>query len=603
MKEKEKQRRRMKKWILILFSCCLCLLPTIKGKAASSLQVFCNGKKIDLSKTTTKLENGIALLPYQEVFEKSNLGIQVKYHSKKKTISFFFQSDEIIVTVGKKQALVNGKKTNMPLAAKSVTIPKTKKKTILVPSRFIAQTLGFDYTYSSKKGSISIQNKKGMKLKCNGKTFYDNNKQIEIFINNQKITSNMPALVWEGQLLLPANRVFSSVLKADYQYDKGKKIVTLKQNGKIVRCKYQLIKKAETGQSYIMIPGKNAAEGLGYIFSWDAKKRVVQIKEKEEQPEKTEEETGTDEEETEIAYSLKFPLPDGVSFTDLKQQEQYHKRMFVITIPGKQKAFYEQEEPQQQDSNIEKVQIKETTGGNTEISITTKKIQAMEWEERAGQVYLNFKNPKEVYEHVVVLDAGHGGSDSGAVGNGVVEKDTTLKIVQQVDKLLKKEPQLEKEKQLKVYFTRMTDVQEKITAGSTGVSTSTNSLKARYTFANELGADLFLSVHINAAGSTSAKGTETYYCSSNTNKNKDGLTSKQLAQVAYEKLCAAVGSGKRGVKAANFSVIKNTKMPAALLEVGFLSNKQDASILKDQSKIEKIGKAIYDTMIEVTVNR
>ena len=135
-----------------------------------------------------------------------------------------------------------------------------------------------------------------------------------------------------------------------------------------------------------------------------------------------------------------------------------------------------------------------------------------------------------------------------------------------------------------------------MTSGSNGLNTST-SLHARTDLANEVDADLFISVHINSAGNTTARGTEVYYSSNNNKKNSGGLSASKLAQMAYDNVVKAVGSSKRGVKTANFYVIRYTNMPAILIETAFISNKQDAEILKSDKKIDQIGKSIYDTVV------
>lgn len=96
-----------------------------------------------------------------------------------------------------------------------------------------------------------------------------------------------------------------------------------------------------------------------------------------------------------------------------------------------------------------------------------------------------------MFYHVVVVDAGHGGKDSGAVGNGYSEKNMTLKIVQSI------KSNFDKNSSYKVYYTRLSDWYP--------------SLSYRYKMANEVSADRFLSVHINSSDSSSSKGTETLY--------------------------------------------------------------------------------------------
>lgn len=154
----------------------------------------------------------------------------------------------------------------------------------------------------------------------------------------------------------------------------------------------------------------------------------------------------------------------------------------------------------------------------------------------------------------IYLDAGHGGSDPGAVGNGVKEKDLTLKIAKKVEALLK----------------NYQDVQTKMSrTGDTYPS-----LSDRTNEANKWGADYFLSLHINAGGGT---GYEDFVFTG---------SSKSIAyqNIIHAEIIKSIGKMKnRGKKQANYQVLRNTKMPALLTECGFIDNASDAALLKQES--------------------
>ncbi|NQX44753.1 N-acetylmuramoyl-L-alanine amidase [Paenibacillus tritici] len=152
---------------------------------------------------------------------------------------------------------------------------------------------------------------------------------------------------------------------------------------------------------------------------------------------------------------------------------------------------------------------------------------------------------------LVVLDAGHGAKDSGAVGvTGKYEKNFNLAVILKAAELLKQENKID------VVLTRSDD--------------TFLELKDRAAMANNLKADLFISVHANSSGSSAASGTETYY---------QREASKALANVMHKYLVEATGLSNRGVRYGNFHVIRETKMPAVLLEVGYLSNRKDEALL------------------------
>jgi N-acetylmuramoyl-L-alanine amidase len=164
----------------------------------------------------------------------------------------------------------------------------------------------------------------------------------------------------------------------------------------------------------------------------------------------------------------------------------------------------------------------------------------------------------DVYD--VVIDPGHGGSDPGA--KSVLnkwEKEFNLSVG------LKMKALLEKENKIRVHFTRTGDTYP--------------SLDDRIKFAENLKADLFLSIHANSGGST-ASGAETYYYRDN---------SKAFANIMHKHLIAGTGIKDRGVKKEAYKVIKQTTMPAVLVEAGFLSNTSDAKILFDDAAQSRIA--------------
>jgi N-acetylmuramoyl-L-alanine amidase/PKD repeat protein len=166
----------------------------------------------------------------------------------------------------------------------------------------------------------------------------------------------------------------------------------------------------------------------------------------------------------------------------------------------------------------------------------------------------------------VFLDAGHGGSDPGAVWYGFQEKVANLDITLRVKSKLEANG-------FSVVMTRAGD--------------SSKSLDERVAMANSSGADLFVSIHNNASISPYAHGTETYWCA-------NGVSgSSQLASLIQSNVVSSTGRANRGVKTANFRVIKYTTMPAALVEGVFMSNQTESDLLKTAEFREKMADGIY----------
>jgi N-acetylmuramoyl-L-alanine amidase len=157
---------------------------------------------------------------------------------------------------------------------------------------------------------------------------------------------------------------------------------------------------------------------------------------------------------------------------------------------------------------------------------------------------------------VIVLDPGHGGHDPGAVGvTGLREKDVVLDVALRAAKQLRA-------KGAKVVMTRDTDVFIPLTQ--------------RVAIAEAAGANVFVSVHANAYPSAQIGGTETYYYGY---KASSGA-SRDLATHIQRRLVGSLGLRDIGVKDANFLVIRQTSMPSTLLELGFLSNAHEESLMR-----------------------
>ncbi|MCA9543755.1 MAG: N-acetylmuramoyl-L-alanine amidase [Myxococcales bacterium] len=168
-------------------------------------------------------------------------------------------------------------------------------------------------------------------------------------------------------------------------------------------------------------------------------------------------------------------------------------------------------------------------------------------------------------QDLVVLDAGHGGRDPGAVGCGREEADHVLDVVRRMAPLLETAG-------LRVALTRSDD---------TFVE-----LRARAAFANDRGARVFVAVHANSNAGAPATGTETWIA------NGAGATTRNLGAALQRELVAAWGLRDRGVKNGNFTVITATAMPAALTEIGFINNcDRDSAIIGDPNQRQVIARA------------
>jgi N-acetylmuramoyl-L-alanine amidase len=218
----------------------------------------------------------------------------------------------------------------------------------------------------------------------------------------------------------------------------------------------------------------------------------------------------------------------------------------------------------------------------------------------------------------IVLDAGHGGHDSGATGpTGLMEKDLVLDVTRRVAKLV------EARLGLKVLLTRDSD--------------NFVTLRDRTSYANRQHADLFVSIHANAHREAAADGVETYFLSSEATDStarqvaalENGVVqleqpngrgagqadivkailwdlaqsefqveSSRLAEVVHDSMTQTLRISNRGVKQAGFYVLGGAAMPAILLEIGFVTNPREERKLKDTKYRDEIARAIFSGLAE-----
>jgi len=185
---------------------------------------------------------------------------------------------------------------------------------------------------------------------------------------------------------------------------------------------------------------------------------------------------------------------------------------------------------------------------------------------------------KSRQDNLVVIDPGHGGKDTGARGSQVDEKELNLQVALMVGDILK-------ENGVDVEYTRDGD--------------STVDLEKRSEIANDLNAGLFVSIHHNSTTTSDKAGTETYFYAPPENPTlfmqKDER--QKLASEIHKRLIKNLRRTDRGVKQANFSVLRNTQMPSVLAEICFISNPEEQNLAMKKTFQELAAQAIADGIL------
>ncbi|WP_411349846.1 N-acetylmuramoyl-L-alanine amidase [Paenibacillus sp. WLX2291] len=433
--------------------------------------------------------------------------------------------------------------------------------------------------------------------------------QTTIILNDQTLTGAKDVMTVNGSTMVPV-RVISENLGYQVIWNKSNQQVTVSNgasrlamtigintadssNGKVTLDQPSFI---QSGVTYV--PLRFVSEQMGLDVQWDNASKTVSLQSNmSSMPGMNDDGDTTDD-----GAATATPQVDAVSFSDnrllisanavikLQSSVLTNPNRIVIDLPGAtfsdkflQGKVLEQGDVQTlavPNSTVVKqirYSIYSTTPAQVRLVIDLHQSQSFTTYAQGNLIFVDLNtssNTKPIGTNgkkVVVIDPGHGDTDSGGVGiTGVLEKDVVLKVGNKVAALLKKESQID------LIMTRTDD--------------TFIPLDNRVKIAEQANADVFLSIHGNAAPNINASGTETFYA--------DTARSKKLSDIIQKHVLEATGFKDRGSKQANYVVIRKTTMPAALLEIGFLTNKTEESIIVQDDFQNKVAQAIVDGLKE-----
>ncbi len=276
-----------------------------------------------------------------------------------------------------------------------------------------------------------------------------------------------------------------------------------------------------------------------------------------------------------------IPKPAGLTLSMISDEDDYFDNEFVLRLNGDYTSSINSSSIINNASRVNDIRVRLNSSNETEIIFKTSKLQGYQYTMNDSNIYVKVGNPRDIYPNIVVLDPGHGGGATGAEYFKTKEKDLNYKILYTLGKKYFNQDT----SKLKVYYTRISDVDM--------------TLSNRAAFADNYGADLFVSLHMNASLSRNVVGTEVYYSSNNNSPNRAGLTSKILADTFVDRISSKLGTKNRGSRSERYTVVYKNTVPAVLIELGFLSTESDFAKLSDPSFQENAAKIIYETLLEV----
>lgn len=433
---------------------------------------------------------------------------------------------------------------------------------------------------------------------CTG-AFGDTSTDVKLKINGTLVSSDVAPLIKNEYTLVPARAVFEA-LGGTVEWDADNYIVTVTYgNTKVVLTIGSKTAKvngsdktmqvpAEIIEDRTMIPVRFVGESLGFTIGWDDATRTVSVDSPSAGGSPVEEapviygnisgitlaKGSSKTSNTIITITATQPIASGGSYSTLTLTEPDR---FVVDVTGftlsdgvAASQIFQHEDSavssvraSQMEEDVARivVDLKEATTPSVSLSSDKKTITIT-----FKQLSTYFK-PMADGKLVVMLDPGHGASTGGkrSPDGSLLEYEFNRAVANKVKALLEAQG-------VEVLMTVTTD--------------EDTSLEDRCKIANASDADIFVSIHANAYGNgsewTSPTGWEIYYYATS-------ALGKQLAESIHDATIPDSGMKDRGVKTANFYVIKNTSMPAVLIEHGFYTNEEEVELLKSDEWRSKIA--------------
>ncbi len=525
---------------------------------AAAPRVMLNGQQLSFDVPPT-IESGRTLVPLRAIFEA--MGAAVNWNAASSTVTATKGSSTIILPVGARTATVNGQNVTLDVPAKIVN------SRTLVPLRFVSESLGAQVDW--------------------------NNTERLVTITAQPQPEPEPDPTPQPE---PTPEPASNALNLARTMDANGLCITIKGNQRL-----NGMSRNENGKLIYEFKDMQIA-GLNY-FKEDLGVGSAIVRGKND---------GSDASvEIELPSGLKYNIttenngktesiriPNFIISFERKTFGSNGERIIVTTMAPAQYSGTLQDDrlqiklpnlqPGRVDSsynyagNLLKKATIEAEGTGTVITLTTsdlgKYTLGQSGEGKILNILLAGKSAVKPKSGIVVLDPGHGGKDNGASGpSGLHEKDVNLDVALQAGKLLQA-------KGIQVVYSRTDD--------------SYVYLEDISAIANRANADVFVSIHCNSALTSTAGGTESYTF---TSINYPELflqqdERKRLATLLQENLIAKLQRSNRGVKEENFSVLRNTQMPAALVELSFISNPTEEQLLASSDYRALAAQAIADAI-------
>lgn len=493
--------------------------------------------------------NDYSVVPARAVFQ-DGLGAKVAWDSTNRKVTVSYGETKLVMTIDKTTAVLNGQQVTMPIA------PKIINDYTMIPARFVGEKLGMQVDFDSKTDTVLI-NTEAVKTISVTKASYEKKSDTSsvLTVATDTDTPEYSAFILENPTRLVVdvtNGVFSSVPS-----------VISANAGNLTQIRFG----QQASAARIVA---DLTENLGYSVKTSGKNIIIAITTSGESIPQV----------TDVFKEISYGYEGGRDYIKFSLEiGEPVKSGSTVTIPVYGSLPAETSEKAVTGFFGTKMTYTPGTGGNGTITVTLKNSEA-EVYRQGSEVRLT--SVHKALARSVMLDAGHGGQDGGAVAyneDGSIkakEKDFNLDIALRAQKLLEAQG-------VDVHMIRTEDVYvDYLRVGS---------------ISNDAGTSLFVSIHTNSATVEQANGIETYgYLEAGSVSN--GMTSQRLSTILLEELIEKTGAYKRGVKdGKSLAVINSTKMPATLIEIGFISNEEECEKMMTEAYRQKLAQAVCDGVL------
>lgn len=581
--------------------------------SAEEVFVAINGNKLTGLKMPPIVLNNFTLVPAREVFEA--MGATVEWKKDLEQVYVKYNDKLVVIPIGSTKAYVNGQATTMQTAAKIIN-----NKT-MIPLRFVATSLGMQVSWDTKTrvadidtGNISsgdvveVTEETTTTVAPVITTTTEQTTTTETTTEETTTVASTTETTTEQTTAAEVNNIsaitFSKgnsykdiiTIEGDYNPDVSKafssdnKTLTLSiNNAKLVADKGNIDEGAYISSGYyyqnngnvvtvsLNLKNSNMAVDIRQLGNNKTTVTVTYASSNSTDSNNSSSSNSNSSLSGNCGYDAEnarfyFKNNGSINIKNIIESDNYNDLNYKLTLNGDYTSIFSNTTYPVNSSYINNIVVN-STATSTVITFSEKKIMTVLMSEADGYIYIKPVLPKERYSKIIVLDAGHGGSDPGASGNGLIEKNLTLSMLNKARALF------DSDGTIKCYATRTTDTYP--------------SFNDRTDLGNDVG-DAFISIHINAAANTSAAGTETYSLYANDQGN--GLTSYGLASEILKNLLSQLGTKDRKVKSENWIVLRQSKIPASLIEIGFITNSGDAAIMGSDAGQQKVAQAIFDSV-------